>query len=137
MIDVNGNQAVLHAFVGEARERLAAVERKLDALKSRPGNAVLWNAICRDFHAVTRGAAFFDVTPLLELCQWVETLFDELRDGNPILSTQLQDVMTEATRAVLTMIEDIAHDRQPSAEPALVGRLREAVNARTSRRESP
>ena len=127
MIDGNGNHAVLDAFLGEARERLAAVERKLDALHSRPGNEVLWNAICRDFHAVTRGAAFFDVTALLELCQSVDTLFDELRDGKPALSTELRNVITAATRAVLTMIEEIAHDRQPIAQSILVTQLRNAA----------
>ena len=136
MIDSNGNRAVLHAFVGEARERLAAVEQKLDALTSRPGNSVLWHAICRDFHAVTRGAAFFDVTPLLEVCQAVDALFDELRDGKPVLSPELQDVITAATRAVSMMIEDIAHDRQPRADPASVARLRGAVLALASHRVS-
>lgn len=127
MIDLNGNLAVLRAFLGEARERLAAVDRKLDALQSRPGNQVLWNAICRDFHAVTRGAAFFDVAALLELCQSVERLLDELREGERGLSAEFRDLIVEAIRAVLTMIEDLAHDRQPPAQRALVTRLREAA----------
>jgi two-component system, chemotaxis family, sensor kinase CheA len=134
-MDCDGSRAVLRAFVGEARERLAAIERKLDALEGRPGNAVLWIAICRDFHAVTRGAAFFDVTALLELCQSAETLFDELRDGGLNLSTELHDVIRVATRAVLTMIEDVAQGRQAAPEPALVTKLRAAVAHVAAQRE--
>ena len=127
MMPIDGSHAVLRAFVGEARERLAAVDRKLDALQSRPGNEVLWIAVCRDFHAVTRGAAFFDATALLELCQSVEVLFDELRTGGLNLSAELHGVIAVATRAVLTMIEDVAQGRQTAPEPALVTKLRGAV----------
>lgn len=134
MIAFNGSQAVLRAFLGEARERLAAVDRKLDALQSRPGNEVLWHAICRDFHAVTRGAAFFDVAELLELCQPAETLFDEMRDGGSALSAELRDLMAAATRAVLVMIEDVAHERQPVAQSALAARLRKAAAGIPARR---
>ena len=122
-----GSAAVLRAFQAEARERLVAVDRKLDALESRPGNEVLWNAICRDFHAVTRGAAFFDVTALLELCQAVETLFDELRDGELRLTAQLRGEIVAATRAVQLMVDALPHDRQPASERALVAQLRGAV----------
>jgi two-component system, chemotaxis family, sensor kinase CheA len=135
MIDIDGGHATLHAFVGEARERLAAVDRKLDALQSRPGNAVLWIAICRDFHAVTRGAAFFDAAALLELCQSVETLFDELRDGGLNLSVELRDAIVAAIRAVLMMIEDIARGRPVAPQPALVARLRGAVANVSAHRE--
>ena len=134
MIDNSGTHAVLRAFVGEARERLAAVDRKLDALQSRPGNAVLWSAICRDFHAVTRGAAFFNVTALLELCQAVETVFDELRDGGLKLSADLRGVIVAATRAVLMMIEEVGHGRQAAPEPALVKQLRGAVSGISAHR---
>jgi len=134
MMDVQGNHAVLRAFLGEARERLAAVDRKLDALQSRPGNQVLWNAICRDFHAVTRGAAFFDVTALLELCQSVDMLFEELREGEPALSAQLRELIVAAMRAVLTIIDDVAHDRPPAAQGTLVAQLREAAAGVPARR---
>jgi chemotaxis protein histidine kinase CheA len=134
MTDSNGNHAVLQAFLGEARERLAAVGRKLDALASRPGNAVLWNAICRDFHAVTRGAAFFDVTALLELCQAVDALFDELRDGRSEVSAELRGVIASATGAVAIMIEDIAHDHQPLTDGALLAKLRDAAAALAAHR---
>ena len=127
MVDTGGNQAVLRAFVGEARERLTAVALKLDALQSRPGNSVLWNAICRDFHAVTRGAAFFDLTELLEVCQPVDALLDELREQRAAVSWLLQDLIVEATRAVLVMIEEVANDRHPAVDLALVARLRTAT----------
>jgi two-component system chemotaxis sensor kinase CheA len=134
MMDVHDSHAVLRAFLGEARERLAAVDRKLDALQSRPGNQVLWSAICRDFHAVTRGAAFFDVTALRELCQSVELLFDELREGQTALSTQLRELIVASMRAVLTIIEDVAHDRPPAAQGTLVAQLREAAAGVPARR---
>jgi chemotaxis protein histidine kinase CheA len=133
MIDANGNLAVLRAFLGETRERLAAVDRKLDALHSRPGNQVLWNAICRDFHAVTRGAAFFDVTALLELCQAVEMLFEELRDGESGLSAELRALIVAAMRAVLTLVEDVAQARPPAAQGELVAQLREAASGEPAR----
>lgn len=134
MIAINGSRAVLRAFLSEARERLAAVDRKLDALQSRPGNQVLWNAICRDFHAVTRGAAFFDVAELLELCQSIEALFDELSDGVPEVSAELRDLMVAANHAVMAMIEHVAHDRLPLAQSALVARLRKALASVLARR---
>ena len=134
MIDSNGNHAVLQAFMGEARERLAAVGRKLDALDSRPGNAVLWNAICRDFHAVTRGAAFFDMTALLELCQAVDALFDELRDGRSTISTELREAIATATAAVANMIEEIAQDHPPVADSALLAKLCAAAAALAAQR---
>ena len=127
MVDTSGNQAVLRAFLGEARERLTAVGLKLDALQSRPGNSVLWNAVCRDFHAVTRGAAFFDLAELLEVCQPVDALLDELREQKVPVSWQMQDLIVEATRAVLIMIEEVANDRQPAVELGLVARLRTAI----------
>jgi two-component system chemotaxis sensor kinase CheA len=134
MMNVHGSHAVLRAFLGEARERLAAVDRRLDALQSRPGNQVLWNAICRDFHAVTRSAAFFDVTALLELCQSVEMLFEELREGEPALSAQLRELIVAAMRAVLTIIEDVADDRPPAAQGTLVAQLRDAAAGVPARR---
>ena len=134
MMDVHDSHAVLSAFLGEARERLAAVDRKLDALQSRPGNQVLWNAICRDFHGVTRGAAFFDVTALLELCQSVEMLFEELRESEPALSAQLRELIVAAMRAVLAILEDVAHDRPPAAQGTLVAQLREAAAGVPARR---
>jgi chemotaxis protein histidine kinase CheA len=134
VIDSNANHAVLDAFLGEARARLAAVEQKLDALQSKPGNQVLWNGICRDFHAVTRGAAFFDVTALVELCQSVDALFDVLRDGEPAMMAKVHDTVTAAIRGVLTMIEEIAHRREPPAESVLVALLREALRDVSVRR---
>ena len=136
-MDIDGSHAVLSAFAGEARERLAAVDRKLDALQSRPGNEVLWIAICRDFHAVTRGAAFFDVAALLELCQSVEALFDELRAGGLKLSAELHSLIMVATRAVLMMIEGVAQGRQAAPEPALVTKLRGAVANASARGVRP
>ncbi len=135
MMDIDGSHAVLRAFVGEARERLAAVDRKLDALQSRPGNEVLWIAICRDFHAVTRGAAFFDVPALLELCRSAEMLLDELREGRLNLSAELHGVIVAAIRAVLLMIEDVAQGRPAAAQPALVTKLRASVWNVSARRE--
>ena len=137
MKDNSGTLAVLRAFVGEARERLAAVDRKLDALQSRPGNAVLWSAICRDFHAVTRGAAFFNVAALLELCQSVEAVFDELRDGGIKLTAELRGAIVAATAAVLVMIEERAQGRQAAPEPALVRQLRGAVAKAAAHRARP
>lgn len=134
MTEPNGNHAVLHAFVSEARERLAAIDRKLDALQSRPGNEVLWSAISRDFQAVTRGAAFFDVGELLALCQPLELLMGEVRDGEVALSAELREVIVAATRAVLAMLEDIAHGRPPSAAPAVLARLKAAVPDASSQR---
>ena len=136
MVDTHGNQAVLHAFVGEARERLTAVGLKFDALQSRPGNSMLWNAICRDFHAVTRGAAFFDLAELLEVCQPVDTLLDGLRNEKATVAWHLQDVIVDATRAVLVMIEEVAHERQPKVDHALLERLRSAIAEVTGGRVS-
>ena len=92
-IDSSFVQDALPAFISEAGEQTAAIEQLLLQLEGAPDDAELLNALFRCAHTVKGSAGIFGLDRVVAFTHHVESLLDQLRDGQlaftPALSTLL------------------------------------------------
>ncbi|MGL1834334.1 chemotaxis protein CheA [Rhodocyclaceae bacterium SMB388] len=128
MNDSGGMDDLLQDFLTEAGDMLSVVDNKLVDLERSPDDKSLLNEIFRGFHTIKGGAAFLNAAELVTLCHLTEDLFDKLRDGEMVLTSELMDVIMAATAAMRDMFDLLERGAQPrAAEPALIARLKQAI----------
>ncbi|OIP18495.1 MAG: chemotaxis protein CheA [Betaproteobacteria bacterium CG2_30_59_46] len=113
-----GMEELLQDFLTEAGELLSDVDNKLVELEKRPSDKALLNDIFRGFHTIKGGAGFLNVNDLVGLCHRTENLFDKLRTGELALTTEIMDVIMNATGVVRTMFGSLAQSQLPDATDA-------------------
>ncbi|MCK9259958.1 MAG: chemotaxis protein CheA [Azoarcus sp.] len=128
MSDFAGMEDLLQDFLVEAGDLLSGVDNKLVDLERFPDDRNLLNDIFRGFHTIKGGAGFLNAAELVTLCHLTENLFDKLRNGELAVSSEMMDVILEATGAVREMFDHLEHGAQPpAADPALIAALKVAI----------
>ena len=108
---------LLQDFLMEAGEMLEDVDSKLVELEQNPEDGDLLNVVFRGFHTIKGGAGFLEAKSLVELCHRTENLFDKLRSEELTLSTEMMDIIMEATGEVHRMFGEMHNGHQPDPAP--------------------
>ena len=128
MSDFAGMEDLLQDFLQEAHDLLSDVDNKLVELEKTPEDTGLLNDIFRGFHTVKGGAGFLNASELVTLCHLTENLFDRLRNGELQLTSELMDVIMDATRGVRDMFGELGQGVQPQpAEARIIDALKAAL----------
>lgn len=128
MSDFAGMEDLLQDFLQEAHDLLSDVDNKLVELEKTPEDTGLLNDIFRGFHTVKGGAGFLNASELVTLCHLTENLFDRLRNGELELTTELMDVIMDATRGVRDMFGELGQGVQPQpADARIINALKAAL----------
>jgi two-component system chemotaxis sensor kinase CheA len=118
------DEEILQDFLIEAGEILEALSEQLVELENNPDDADLLNAIFRGFHTVKGGAGFLALTELVDVCHGAENIFDLLRTNQRTITSDLMDVILQATDSINEMFA-LVQTGQPliAAEPELLKEL--------------
>ncbi|AKU13049.1 two-component system, chemotaxis family, sensor kinase [Azoarcus sp. CIB] len=128
MSDFAGMEDLLQDFLIEAGDLLSGVDNKLVDLERSPDDRALLNEIFRGFHTIKGGAGFLNATELVTLCHLTENLFDNLRNGELVVTPEIMDAIMAATATVREMFASLEQGMQPTAaDPDLIARLRQAI----------
>ncbi|PKM11707.1 MAG: chemotaxis protein CheA [Gammaproteobacteria bacterium HGW-Gammaproteobacteria-3] len=115
---------ILQDFLVEGGEILELLSEQLVQLEQAPHDLELLNAIFRGFHTVKGGAGFLAIEPLIAVCHKAEDVFNVLRQGDRLVSTDLMDVVLQVLDVVNIMFDQVRSGQDPeSASPELLGRL--------------
>ncbi|MDC7702011.1 chemotaxis protein CheA [Vogesella indigofera] len=118
MSDFAGMEDLMQDFLLESTELLSDVDNKLCELEKRPNDKALLNDIFRGFHTIKGGAGFLNVSAMVTICHRTENLFDKLRNGELPLSSELMDVILDATGVVRDMFTTLSQGLSPAAPDA-------------------
>jgi two-component system chemotaxis sensor kinase CheA len=126
----SGNQALLHEFISEAREHLAAAGADLLALeKDGAGEAQSrLDRLFRAMHSIKGGAALAGCRQIGMLAHTLETVLDRLREGRISLDAAVTDALLAGADRVHTLLDDI--DGSDDVDVAGVLARLEALSAR-------
>ncbi len=118
------DEEILQDFLIEAGEILETLSEQLVELENDPDNAELLNSIFRGFHTVKGGAGFLALTELVDVCHGAENIFDLLRNNQRSVSSELMDVILQATDSVNDMFALVqAGEPLVPADPELLAEL--------------
>jgi len=132
------DQEILEDFLVEAGEILEQLSEQLVDLEQRPDDRDLLNAIFRGFHTVKGGAGFLQLDAMVECCHKAENLFDQLRNGELTVTSELMDVVLQALDAVNSMFESVRNAVEPEhASPELLQRLSDICEGRAATAPPP
>ena len=138
MSDFVGMEDLLQDFLVEAGDLLSGVDNKLVDLEKTPADRGLLNDIFRGFHTIKGGAGFLSASELVTLCHLTENLFDKLRNGELTISSNLMDVIMDATASVRQMFSWLERGQQPTAaDPVLIENLKAAIAGELSEDGAP
>lgn len=122
------DEEILQDFLVEAGEILEQLSEQLVELEQRPDDKDLLNAIFRGFHTVKGGAGFLQLDNMVECCHVTENLFDILRNGKRVVTSELMDVVLQALDTVNAQFADVQQRQDPrSADPELINSLARLV----------
>ena len=129
--DLSFIQQALPAFISEAQEQIEAVEQLLLQLEDAPEDAELLNALFRCAHTVKGSAGIFGLDRVVAFTHHVETLLDQLREGQLRLTPAMSTLLLQCNDQIRTLVaqaRDAAVDEDAqavTAREALVQRLQE------------
>ncbi len=127
------DEEILQDFLVEAGEILEQLSEQLVGLERSPDDAELLNAIFRGFHTVKGGAGFLQLDAMVDLCHNAENIFDNLRKGECVLTSETMDSILQTTDVVNVMFDEIraGHAATPAAKNLLdtLARLAAGVSA--------
>ena len=118
------DEETLQDFLIEGGEILEQLSEQLIQLEQQPDDKALLNAIFRGFHTVKGGAGFLQLNTLVDCCHIIENLFDNLRHGHCVVTSELIDVVLKALDALNKMFQQLQRGERPdAADPALLASL--------------
>ncbi|MBX9346605.1 Hpt domain-containing protein, partial [Chromobacterium vaccinii] len=120
MSEFGGMEELLGDFLMESTDLLSDVDNKLVELEKRPEDKALLNDIFRGFHTIKGGAGFLNVIPMVNLCHRTENLFDKLRNGELHITSEVMDVILDATGIVRDMFGTLSQGLMPGDADARV-----------------
>ena len=131
--DLSFIREVLPAFISEAQEQIESLEQLLLQLEDAPGDSELLNALFRCAHTIKGSAGIFGLNRVVAFTHHVESLLDQLREGQIELTPALSTLLLQCNDQLRTLIaqaaaaeEDEAVETQV-ARAALVERLQAAA----------
>ena len=124
-MSIDLDDEILQDFLVEAGEILELLGEQLVELEQNPEDTDLLNAIFRGFHTIKGGAGFLSIEPMVETCHVSEDIFNILRQGERIASSELMDEILTALDVINVMFNDIQSGNDPApADQDLLARLR-------------
>lgn len=118
------------ALVQEARELLAAMEEALLEIESDGYNAQRVNAIFRAAHTIKGSAGLFGLDSLISFTHVVESLLDQVRNGEQVLDGAMLSLLLtcgDYIGTLITAVEQGSEHDEPNAglRAYLLGQLNE------------
>lgn len=98
---------ILADFIIEAKEHLETIEPTLLELEREPENLDLLNDIFRPMHSLKGASGFLGLDIMNALTHRAENVLDELRKGTIQVTTNIMDVILEATDALRLIIDNL------------------------------
>jgi two-component system, chemotaxis family, sensor kinase CheA len=127
---LDADDEILQDFLVEASELLEQLNEQLVELEQRPDDRDLLNAIFRGFHTIKGGAGFLNLNALVEVCHRSEDIFNLLRNGEKVLTTEMMDTFLKVLDLLNNQFDHLrALQDPPSAEAWLLHAL-ETMNRR-------
>lgn len=129
---------LLGGFVAESKDHLDEVDVQLLALESDPEQPEALNAVFRAFHTIKGVAGFLELTDIHKLAHEVETLLDQGRRGELVLTGPPLDVVFDATDVMKRMVDGVADALNHGTAPPVETNLAELINrVRSAASDSP
>ncbi len=107
LVEMGNDPELLGDFVVEAREHLGNIAMRLLALHPDPGNAEALNAIFRGFHTIKGLAGFLNLAALAEVAHEIETLLDQAREGELVITSEHVDVILAGSDYLARRIDEL------------------------------
>ena len=124
-MSIDLDDEILQDFLVEAGEILELLGEQLVELEQNPQDTDLLNAIFRGFHTIKGGAGFLSIEPMVETCHVAEDIFNILRQGERVATSDLMDEILTALDIINVMFNDIQSAKDPEpADQALLERLK-------------
>ncbi len=101
------DQELLEGFLTETTELLEKLDDDLVALEKTPTDTDLLNRIFRSIHTVKGASSFLGFDLLVRVTHKTEDVLNRLRKGELLVTSEIMDVVLEATDLVKTLVADI------------------------------
>mgnify|MGYP000963274754 CR=1 FL=1 len=101
------DQELLEGFLTETTELLEKLDDDLVALEKAPTDTDLLNRIFRSIHTVKGASSFLGFDLLVRVTHKTEDVLNRLRKGELLVTSEIMDVILEATDLVKTLVADI------------------------------
>ncbi len=116
---------IVQDFLVEAGEILELLAEQLVELEQTPADSELLNAVFRGFHTIKGGASFISLTSLVEVCHIAEDVFNQLRQGERLVDSNLMDIMLQVLDVLNDMFVSVRAAQEPEpAPPSLIANLK-------------
>jgi len=116
----------LPAFISEAREQIGSLEQLLLMLEDQPDDRELLDALFRCAHTIKGSAGIFGLDRVVAFTHHVETLLDQLREGQVSLSPALSTLLLQCNDQIRTLVDAA---QTPQADDSAAAQEREALVA--------
>ena len=101
------DQELLEGFLAETTELLEKLDDDLVALEKAPTDNDLLNQIFRSIHTVKGASSFLGFELLVRVTHKTEDVLNRLRKGELLVTSEIMDVVLEATDLVKMLVADI------------------------------
>jgi two-component system, chemotaxis family, sensor kinase CheA len=101
------DQELLEGFLAETTELLEKLDDDLVALEKSSDDADLLNRIFRSIHTVKGASSFLGFDLLVKVTHKTEDVLNRLRKGELQVTSEIMDVVLEATDLVKVLVSDI------------------------------
>jgi two-component system chemotaxis sensor kinase CheA len=134
---------LLPVYLAEAGEQLEQAELLLVKIESEPEEPEHLNGLFRAMHTIKGSSAVVGLARVKELAHESEQLLDSARRGAVVLTGDLADLVLAAIDELRRLVdcarsvEKDGPEPEPSADPALLRRLRAAVASAGATRATP
>ncbi|WP_119395100.1 chemotaxis protein CheA [Salinibius halmophilus] len=98
---------LLESFVQESRENLQEGAQALLKLEKQPQDAEIINEVFRSIHTIKGSSGLFDIHPLGSLVHALEDLFDALRNGIGVVSSEVIDLALDSLDQVGSWLDSL------------------------------
>ena len=117
-------------FFAESREGLDAMEDGLLALEAGRQDAETIHSVFRAAHSIKGGAGTFGFQTMADVTHVLETLLDELRAGQRVLTAAATEAMLGAVDVLRALLAEAEHGQQadPQQVQAIIARLRAVLD---------
>ncbi|NPA12837.1 MAG: chemotaxis protein CheA [Aquificae bacterium] len=123
---------ILEEFLIEAEEILSNLDQDLIELEENPQDKELLNKIFRGMHTLKGGAGFLGLTSIVEIAHKIEDIFNQLRNDELTLTSDLMDLIFEGVDRLKEAVEMLKENDEIPDEEDIQDYLRRLEQALTS-----
>lgn len=127
------DEEILQDFIVEAGEIIERLNEQLVQIEKTPDDKDLLNAIFRGFHTVKGGAGFLELTELVDICHAAENVFDMLRNGKIVMTSEAMDAVLQAYDEITRLFTSVQNrEALEPVDPELIHRLHDIADGKLS-----